>query len=93
MLVDRLVSDIRFDNYTANLMLEGKVVSLALWDTAGQESYDRVRPLSYPDTDVFLIAFSLAYKPSFSNVEVREQYLPLIVSNDHKPCHTAQYHV
>ena len=52
-------------------MLDNKVVSLALWDTAGQESYDRVRPLSYPDTDVFLIAFSLAYKPSFSNVEVR----------------------
>ncbi len=59
-----------FDNYTANLMLESKMVSLALWDTAGQESYDRVRPLSYPDTDVFIIAFSLAYKPSCSNVEV-----------------------
>ena len=61
---------LRFDNYTANLMLDNKMVSLALWDTAGQESYDRVRPLSYPDTDVFIIAFSLAYKPSFSNVEV-----------------------
>ena len=51
-------------------MLDTKVVSLALWDTAGQESYDRVRPLSYPDTEVFIIAFSLAYSPSISNVEV-----------------------
>ena len=65
---------LRFDNYTANLMINGKVVNLALWDTAGQEAYDRVRPLSYPDTDVFIIAFSLVYRPSFDNVQVRVRY-------------------
>lgn len=49
-------------------MVDGRPVSLGLWDTAGQEDYDRLRPLSYPQTDVFLICFSLVSPPSFENV-------------------------
>mmetsp|Transcript_8455 Transcript_8455/g.14942 ORF Transcript_8455/g.14942 Transcript_8455/m.14942 type:complete len:150 (+) Transcript_8455:423-872(+) len=49
-------------------MVDGKPINLGLWDTAGQEDYDRLRPLSYPQTDVFLICFSIIFPPSFENV-------------------------
>lgn len=65
-----------FDNYTADVMVDGKHISLGLWDTAGQEDYDRLRPLSYPGTDIFLVAFSSISKVSLKNV--RSKWFPEI---------------
>lgn len=57
-----------FDNYSATINFEGRSIALGLWDTAGQEDYDRLRPLSYPQTDVFLLCFSVVSPPSFDNI-------------------------
>ena len=37
-----------FDNYAVTVMIGGEPYTLGLFDTAGQEDYDRLRPLSYP---------------------------------------------
>ncbi|XP_063443757.1 ras-related C3 botulinum toxin substrate 2-like [Mytilus trossulus] len=58
-----------FDNYKAIVRVNDTCVQLCLWDTAGQEDYDRLRPLSYPQTDVFLVCFSLESPASFQNAE------------------------
>jgi Ras-related C3 botulinum toxin substrate 1 len=70
-----------FDTYTVNIMVDGKPFNIGLWDTAGQEEYDRLRPLSYPSTDVFLICYSVTSRTSFNNVKHKwipelEQYCP-----------------
>ncbi|KAI8847894.1 GTP-binding protein rho5 [Chytridium lagenaria] len=57
-----------FENYIADVEVDGKHVELALWDTAGQEDYDRLRPLSYPDSHVILICFSVDSPDSLDNV-------------------------
>lgn len=57
-----------FDNYSSQVTVDGRTLSLNLWDTAGQEEYDRLRTLSYPQTNVFIICFSISSPASYENV-------------------------
>ena len=50
-------------------MIGNKPYTLGLFDTAGQSDYDRLRPLSYPQTDVFLVAYSVVSPTSYENVK------------------------
>lgn len=43
-----------FDNHACNIRVDGKDYNITLWDTAGQEDYERLRPLSYPNVSGFL---------------------------------------
>jgi GTPase SAR1 family protein len=58
-------------------------VELALWDTAGQEEYDRLRPLSYPETDLIFVCFAIDCPNSLENVMDKVR-LPSL----HLPCPT-----
>ncbi|GAM20922.1 hypothetical protein SAMD00019534_040970 [Acytostelium subglobosum LB1] len=60
-----------FDNFNCLEMYENKPVNLVLWDTAGQEDYDNLRPLSYPQTDVFLLCYSAVNRDSFDNIKYK----------------------
>ncbi|CAK5013907.1 unnamed protein product [Meloidogyne enterolobii] len=71
-----------FDNYAVTVMIGGEPYTLGLFDTAGQEDYDRLRPLSYPQTDVFLVCFSVVAPASYENV--REKWVPEIAHHSPK---------
>lgn len=57
-----------FENYNCNVMCNGKPMNLVLYDTAGQEDFAHLRCLSYPQTDVFIICFSIISPYSFDNI-------------------------
>jgi len=72
-----------FENASKDATYKGKPVTLRLFDTAGQEEYDRLRPLSYPGTNIVLLCFSVAQRSTFDSIsskwapEVRH-YLPRV---------------
>ncbi|KAI1007323.1 GTP-binding protein [Podosphaera aphanis] len=60
-----------FENYVTDCRVDGKNVQLALWDTAGQEDYERLRPLAYSKAHVILIAFCVDTPDSLENVKIK----------------------
>eukprot|EP01111_Echinosteliopsis_oligospora_P016012 TRINITY_DN651_c0_g1_i1.p1 TRINITY_DN651_c0_g1~~TRINITY_DN651_c0_g1_i1.p1 ORF type:complete len:205 (+),score=64.25 TRINITY_DN651_c0_g1_i1:97-711(+) len=73
-----------FDNYNANAIVDGIPVNLGLWDTAGSDEYDTLRPLSYPGSDVFIICFSIFSPLSFENV-IKKWHPEITQHMDTKP--------
>ncbi|KAI7829911.1 cell division control protein 42 [Kickxella alabastrina] len=69
---NKFPSDVR--QLAVTVMIGEDPYTLGLFDTAGQEDYDRLRPLSYPQTDVFLVCFSVISQASFENV--KEKWFP-----------------
>jgi len=60
-----------FENYVQDLQVEDQLVELSLWDTAGQEEFDRLRSLSYAETHVIMVCFSVDNPTSLDNVETK----------------------
>ena len=58
-----------FENYVVDIGVGGNQAELAVWDTAGQEEYNRLRLLSYLSTDVILMCFSIGLPDSLENIE------------------------
>lgn len=57
------------DNFVKEVKInETESVNLTLWDTAGQEDYDSVRPLSYKDTDLVLLCYTIENCQVLSNI-------------------------
>ena len=57
-----------FENYESKITVNDEEIMFSIWDTAGQEGYARIRAVSYPDTDIFIICFSVSDRKSFRNV-------------------------
>ena len=69
-----------FDNYSVNVDVQGEVWTMGLFDTAGQEDYDKWRSIVYPQTDVFLVCFSVMSPPSLDNVQ--DKWVPELRSHN-----------
>ncbi|XP_076454084.1 ras-related C3 botulinum toxin substrate 1-like [Babylonia areolata] len=63
-----------FDNFCQEVVVDGQWVNLQLWDTAGQEGFDRLRCLAYPNTDLFMLCFSLDRPSTLKHV--KETWFP-----------------
>jgi len=58
-----------FENYVHDVFVDDKYVELSLWDTAGQEEFDRLRSLSYDNTHAVMLCFSVESQQSLENIE------------------------
>lgn len=58
-----------FENYIHDIFVDNQHITLSLWDTAGQEEFDRLRSLSYSDTHTIMLCFSVDSRDSLENVQ------------------------
>lgn len=68
-----------FETYQTTVSVGDSKTLLGLWDTAGQEEYDRLRPLAYQNADVFVVCYSIISTASLDNVS--SKWIPEIRSH------------
>jgi len=62
-----------FENYVHDIFIDNKHIELNLWDTAGQEEFDRLRSLSYDNTHAIMLCFSVDSPESLENISSKWQ--------------------
>lgn len=67
-----------FENFDTSTICDDTPVLLSLWDTGGKADYDYLRPISYHNTDVFIICYSIANPESLENI--RTKWVPEIIN-------------
>jgi len=60
-----------FENSQKEYKVGSQKYNLDLWDTAGQENFDRLRPLSYKGVDCFLLCFDVSNATSLDNIKFK----------------------
>ena len=68
--------------FNHHFQVDGEPVTFEMCDTPGQDDFDTLRPLVYPNTDVFLVCFSVVIPSSFHNI--REKWIPEIRKSTQK---------
>jgi small GTP-binding protein len=75
------------DYYRATAHVGRETVTLEMIDTKGSEDYDRLRPISYAETDAFLLCYSVASRESYDHI--RAKWIPEILQH----CPNAKMHL
>lgn len=65
-----------FEHFEKDILIKNKPITLEIWDTAGQEDYDRLMPLNYPNTEILIICFSIANMETYKRV--KHKWIPEI---------------
>ncbi|KPP61376.1 rho-related GTP-binding protein RhoF-like [Scleropages formosus] len=60
-----------FEKFATSVTHGGREIGVTLYDTAGQEDYDRLRPLSYNNANLVLICYDVTSPTSFDNVLIK----------------------
>ena len=71
-----------YDSFRINVEYEGNDVTMFIYDSAGQEDYDRIRPLDYAGADVVLYWYNVTSPDSYDNIVEKvilyQNYISLI---------------
>ena len=60
-----------YSNYTSDIRVDGYHCQITWEDTTGQEDFDRLRTIAYPDCHVALLIFAIDNPDSFANIKAK----------------------